>query len=555
MDSAPAGTYFRWAMRGQRGQTAAETMGVLLLISGIIFLLATSDTPAKIANRTKELVCQIGGESNCGASATTNGPNQPGDGGPDDGPSLADHGPFPILPFPGFASVTCAGDTRSAGNNSCVPDGRTGVGVNASDEKKIERTPTTLDANGCPWQTASVATTLKLGVTGEVKNPTASGSLSGYLGHQSKYQITTSPGAMDDIADGRRDPPNPVDPRTINNGESVQMTEEWYAGASAKASYRALQVEMGYDKGRRVSSGVKKISPTTVRVYVGDEDFVRQALKLGVDIKALNLALGNTKDLSDGKLKSVDIDISNQDGWNAYQEFLNTGHMPKTGAKGTSNPTHAETLHYSDTTTIQAKLGGIQFGGQVNSSDGRVTTTHNPDGTIDNISTARIGDTEIAITQHQDGNGNDLTAPTRSLLLHDVDPSLIDGLYQLSGSKPPSDLGHDVRVDFSEPQLQELQNRALSSLADKIAMNGKRPTLQEIQDSLRANHGTRVDYNGVQYAFDGQLMEMGAAANPNDILIALYHGGLSSGAVLQSLLDLGLTGHRDLPGTIHQPSC
>src|SRR6476659_5382296 len=142
MEKTRARTYFRWAMRGQRGQTAAETMGVLLLISGISFLLASSDTPAKIANRTQELVCQIGGESHCGAAATTNGPNQPGD----DGPSLADHGPFPILPFPGFASVTCAGDMRSAGNQSCVPDGRTGVGVNAGDETRIERTPTTLDA-------------------------------------------------------------------------------------------------------------------------------------------------------------------------------------------------------------------------------------------------------------------------------------------------------------------------------------------------------------------------------------------------------------------------
>jgi hypothetical protein len=532
-------------------------MGVLLVVSAVVFLLATSDTPAKIADRTQEIVCHIGGGEDCGAAAggIVHGPMIPGDDGPHDGPALGDGGPFPILPFPGFASVTCAGDTRTAGNMSCVPKGQTGVGVNASDEKKIERTSTTLDANGCPWQTASVATTLKLGVTGEIKNPTAGGSLAGYLGHQAKYQITTSPSAMDDIADGRRDPPNPVDPRTIADGESVQMTEEWYAGANAKASYRALQVEMGYDQGRRVSSGVKKIDPSTVRIYVGDEDFVRQALKLGVDVKALNLSLGNTKDLSDGKLKSVDIDVSTEAGWNAYQEFLNSGHLPKTGAAGTSNPTHAETIHYSDTTTIQAKLGGIQLGGQVNSSDGRVTTTHNPDGTIDNVSTARIGDTELAIAQHQDGNGNDLTPPTRSLLLHGVDPSLIDGLYQLSGQTPPADLGHDVRVDFSEDQLRELQNRALESMADKIALNGKRPTLQQVQDSLRANHGLRVDFDGVQYALDGQLMEIGAAQNPNDILIGLYHGGLSSGAVLQSLMNLGMTGHRDLPGTIATPSC
>ena len=102
---------FDGLMRGQRGQTAAETMGVLLLISGIIFLLASSDTPAKIANRTKEIVCQIGGESNCGAAATDNGPNSRVTTDLD-GPSLADHGPFLVLPFPG-SSRSPAPTTRA----------------------------------------------------------------------------------------------------------------------------------------------------------------------------------------------------------------------------------------------------------------------------------------------------------------------------------------------------------------------------------------------------------------------------------------------------------
>src|SRR3954471_24421813 len=157
-------------------------MGILFVVAALVAAIVASDAPAKVATRTKQLVCQIGGGNDCGTAGSGQAPAPGGgDGGPHDGPALGDGGPFPVLPFPGWASVTCAGDTRAAGNMSCVPKGKTGVGVNASDEKKIERTPTTLDANGCPWQNLSIATTLKLGVTGEVKNPKAGGSLQGYL--------------------------------------------------------------------------------------------------------------------------------------------------------------------------------------------------------------------------------------------------------------------------------------------------------------------------------------------------------------------------------------
>ena len=114
-----------------------------------------------------------------------------------------------------------------------------------------------------------------------------------------------------------------------------------------------------------MSSGVKRISPTTVRVMVGDSEFVRQALKLGVGYKDVSLALGNTKDLSDGKLHAVDIDISNEAGWDAYQAFLelrqaaeerHAGHdQPDAGRDASSTPTSPQ---------LEAKLGGIKLGGQ-----------------------------------------------------------------------------------------------------------------------------------------------------------------------------------------------
>ena len=409
------------------------------------------------------------------------------------------------------------------------------MSVQASGEIKVERTPTAMDANGCPWQNLSVQTKLQLSANAEAKGAKAGGSLAAYLGQSSTYQVTVDPGQADDIADGKRPPPNPVDPTTIHNGESVQLTEDTYAGMNAKASYRNIQLEMGYDEGHRVSSGVKRISPTTVRVLVGDSDFVKQALKLGVGYKDVALSLGNSKDLADGKLHAVDIDISNSAGWDAYQAFLGSGKLPKEGTPGTTNPTKADTVVYTDVTSIEAKLGGLKLGGRVGSSEGRVTETHNADGTTDTVAFARYNDVGIAVTTKKDADGNVVGTPTRSLLLQNVDPSLTGGIIQATGGTPPDDPGHDIRLDFTDDQLETLRQVALTRLADQVAMNrGRRPSNDEIAQSLRDNHGI-VKIDGVSYDFGGVESLLGAASTPEEALMALYHGGASSGAVAEAL--------------------
>ena len=542
-------------MRDTRGQTAAEYMGVMLLVSLIIVALVTSSPAAKIAAGMQHAVCVIiGGECEPAPQdpAQPPGTGTPGDegGDPPQGPPL-DGGPIVALPFPGSVTVSCTYNAKQP--ETCIPKGQPGVGVTASGELKIERTPTTLDANGCPWQNLSVGTTLKLNANAAAKNPKASGSLSAYLGQSTTYQVTVNPDSADQIADGDRPPPNPVDPTTIQAGESVQLTEDFYTGINAKGSYRALQVEMGYDEGTRVSSGVKRISPTTVRVMVGDSEFVRQALKLGVGYKDLSVAIGNTKDLADGNLHAVDIDISNQAGWDAYQAFLSSGALPKQGTPGTLNPTTAETLVYTDVTKLEAKLGGLTLGGRLNTSDGRLTVTHNADGTVDTVGTARYGDVGVAVARKEDASGDQVGEPTRSLLLHDVDSSLIDGLYQVTGQPAPSDLGSDIRLDLTEAQLGRLREAALQNLADKVAMNGKRPTTQEIADSLADKDGV-VEFDGVEYAFGGLDTFLGEAQTPDEMLLALYHGGMSSGAVAENLMMLMLNHELKLP-VINSPSC
>ena len=388
MDSAALRGLLSSACAENAGRPLPSSMGVLFLAAGSSRRSPARASPAASSRRPRRSSARSAtatAAKDFAATATrTAATARRSPGSPRTAPAARrwpTTAPFAALPFPGSVTVSCTGRPARPG----APASRRASPASPSSRaasSRIERTPTVLDQNGCPWQNLSVATTLKLVGQGELKGaegrrlvpalPRPPGQVPGHH--------LAGRGGRDRRAAGasRR---TPVDPQSLHVGEAVQLNEDYYAGPNLKANYKALQVEMGYDSGPpRVVSGVKRIDTNTVRLYVGDEDFVREALKLGVKAGDFSIGLGNTKDLSDGKLHSIDFDISGNAGWNAYQQFLKTGNLPHAGAAGTFNQTHASTIRYTDTTEIQAKLGGIQFGGQVNSSEGRVTSTHNPDG-------------------------------------------------------------------------------------------------------------------------------------------------------------------------------
>ena len=142
-------------------------------------------------------------------------------------------------------------------------------------------------------------------------------------------------------------------------------------------------------------------------------------------------------------------------------------------------------------------------------------------------------------------------------MLHDVHPSYIPSLYERTGATPPSgDPPTDIRIDFTEAELRELQDLALSRIADQIEMNRDgRPTNDEIRESIQDNHGV-VEYNGVQYGFGGLESALALAKTPDEMLIALYRDRfLSQNNVIEELALLTAGQQRDWPGTINQPSC
>ena len=302
-----------------------------------------------------------------------------------------------------------------------MPQGQPGVSVQASGEIKIERTPSALDYNGCPFETLSIQTTLKFVANAEAKGAKPGGQLQAYLGQATKYQITVTPATPTRSTTA---PPaaEPRRPTSLARGESIQLNEDYYAGIKAKGTYRELQVEMGYDAGRRVSSGVRRIDANKVRVMVGDEDFVRQALKFGVRIGDASVSLGNTKDLSDGKLHAVDIDISTEAGWNA-----SSSSSRRAGCRSRARPARAPDegrdgpLHGHDRDRGQARrahdrrAAGLLRGPLDRDAQRRRQT--------ERVTHIRYNHTSFAISEHRERRRQPRRRPAYSLMLHGVDDS------------------------------------------------------------------------------------------------------------------------------------
>jgi hypothetical protein len=447
-----------------------------------------------------------------------------------EGPALVDAGPIVALPFPGTVAISC---TAVKGQKDTCKD-ETGVRVQASGELSIERTPTRLDLNGCPKQDLGVSTKLQVELSGKAKGKTVGGTLAVFTGSASKFKVTVSPEEADAIARGDRPPPNPLDPASIEVGEIVELSEEFFAGHKLQGTYRALQAELGFEEGRRLSSGVRRIDPRTVRIFVGDSDFVRQALSFSANVGEFGVTIGGREELSSGNLRAIDIDIGTAAGFEAYQRFLAEGKLPPPDAPGTKDPTTSETVDFSDTAKIEAKLGRIKLGGVLGDSEGHILETRHADGRLDTTVSGRFNDVGLTIRRSESPGGS--VEKDFSLLLEGVDRTTIENFEFFSGRPLHASPDGNVRLDFSEADLRQLQEQAFDQVFQRVKDHRENLSREDLERMLREDPN-RLSNAGLNDPFTFAF-EIATAKSPEEVLHLLYlmgTGGDSTRA-LDSLL-------------------
>jgi hypothetical protein len=404
------------------------------------------------------------------------------------------------------------------------------VGITAKFERSTS--PCTIDGTGTPTVTLATTADIKVtgGVNGEAKGIGA--SITGSVGNTTSYNIKTDPGTADQIENHEVPPPNPADPRSIPQGSSIILNKDAYKGVDGGVTYHNITAELGYKDGRRVSSAVQRVDGNTVRITVGDTDFVENTLgvKVGTDDVNAGISIGNG--FQDGKARSVDLDISTPEGWQAYQNFIGAGTLPAQGAAGTSNPTTStsDTSTHTDSGTIKiGPIGGTSGGTTVT---GQIVETKHPDGSSETTAFSRRGDVVAATEYDRDASGN-IIGEHYALQMENVDHDYVGGYQQVSGHSGEDGSNRDLTLNYSAPDLTAMSNDAADQiLAGQRGMNGSPFEDGGTRDQLRAYLADNPDGAGLAPTggVTGQfiLAAMARAKEPSDVLVALQNSGLGS---------------------------
>jgi hypothetical protein len=511
-------------MRGDdRGQTAAELMGVLALVAVIVATLAQSGIGRQVSGAVEDAVCSIASGGDCSdpepaASEAQIHSFHHADGGGSGGPAFGD-GPFPVPGIPWDGSV-------SFGRRSTDDPG---VYLDAS--ISYDRSKCRLDGEGKAMVDLGVTGTLRAGAMNEKENRGKTGGVSvdAYVGRDVSYKVSTDPRRADRISKRQEEPPSPVDPTSIPEGTAITLEESTYAGLDLSVSYRAVQAELGYSRGHKISSAVQRLDTDHVQLTVGDADLVQSTLALRLGSDEANVSASTEKALADGRLHQVDIDLRTPEGQRAYQNFIKTGALPRAG-KGVANERRSEVLDYSDATKVGGKLGDLEANLITSDSAAQFVWTENADGSTTVTQFARDDEVGLAHDFSVDADGR-ITPGTYSLRLQDVPPEHASPLAKQAGLDY-DERSHDLVWNFDEVDMQKMRSAAVDQL-DFANPDYTRDEIKELIASGRADRYLRSP--------DAVVLHIASAEDPLDVarLIASQSRGGDSASMAQWLYEFG----------------
>ena len=396
--------------------------------------------------------------------------------GPLDGPALLDPTLGLAIPWPGRGEeiglsleARCMRGLSPGAVVSCLKSPRrprASVQVSSEVTGEISRGDPRLAFDGQEYETLGLSVDLRSTLGGSARRRRGIGlTLETFTGRALTYELMLTSDRAEDLADGDAEAPNPLDPRSLEQGETIVMGSEHYSGNGQEVSYRVLQASLGFEEGRRLSSGVERIGKDAVRIYVGDEDFVRHALELRLGTEDLGVAAGMSREFSEGDLRTIELNLNRRGGWNAYQRFVTTGTLPDSWHRGVRRDAEVDSASWSASTSLELDAGPLHLGGSSTHNEGQVTETRYSGGRVKYAFTDRSGRVTYMEHETEDRDGR-VRGSGYSLLLQDADPDILATFLELHGDG--ADLGDDersLRLDFTESELMMLRRDAITRIS------------------------------------------------------------------------------------------
>jgi hypothetical protein len=467
------------SLRDSRGQTAAEYLGVLLLVAGVVAAVTHAGVAHAVAGGMKHAVCRIDGGSGCGSSTAgasgRNGPELPGapSGGPAFGsipyvrPGISWDGSMEVEAKPGFS----------------VKQGPFSGGAWVKAQVERERTACRLDQNGRAVVNLRVKGTLETGTTvGAGKGP-VSGSQDGYVGASIGWDVATGEDTADRITAGG-ELPTPVDPATIPRGTAITLNEDFFAGLADHGAYYALKADFDIKDGKRLSSSVLRLDDDHVRITVGDSDLVSASTFVGLGAEGFGIGLAGSHTEADGKARQIDLDISTPQGRAAYAAFVSDGRLPQPHGTAVTDRRDSEVYAYTGKQGVKVELGPLSLTTGGDETNIRSVRTLRPDGRFDVMTYGQENDVSLVSHTVEDAAGH-FGAVDYTLRLQGLDGQHAGLIQRDIGAPVDTSAERDVTLHYTSADLMRLHDLALAQVVYDAHRNGVDVTPAQAQELLQ----------------------------------------------------------------------
>lgn len=312
-----------------------------------------------------------------------------------------------------------------------------------------------------------------------------------------EYKLHLTQDQLVQVAAGTYPLPSIADPLSLPEGGSMTMSTGVFQNTTGSISYGPIELSSESSQTAGYSVAVERTGDSTVRVTVGPTATIEERLALGLsfgDDVSVTL-LGRDRSVTGSTTASVEFDLSQPAGQQAYENFLRTGQLPTQEGPGIPDTYQEQTLSFQGGLDAGISLGEVvnlehQFWTQ------DLTFTRRVDDGVTSVTatgTNSMGNAmEINFTQNPDG-----TQTLNSVAL----------AMKVSGQTDPVKItltGPEGVRSMQEIAFQQMQTVMFDRLRDEV------PELEgtsndQVRDWIRANMDPEHDF----YLISGQPGEPG----------------------------------------------
>lgn len=376
-----------------------------------------------------------------------------------------------------------------------------------------------------------------------VKGLPVSGHYTEFEGTRLSYEATVTPQQGSQLDKGDMSAmPSPLDPLAMPEGTSVLMRGQNLTGSDFALNYKFIAGIGGtHTELDGAGFGVRKMEGSVVEVYAGPMQTVENATMFGLGkVGTLSVGLSVETSAENRSLQTARIDLSTQEGRDAYQAFISGGKVPDWNPPGVQRSGTTEVFNAEHAARLGIDAGPISLG-IGNSSQLTITRNVWQDGTVDQTNSYQSMGQTTDVQFQIGADGKPVPDSTEWTLVlpntSDVAASYFNSSYHPDQINKKFDGDQHLQFEFTDKDLLALRDRARESVGN---LGGEEHGGERLRD---------LDSGRVTPFPNDVTEQIAIAKTPDEVFAAISRSGQAGCEDFVTMMMWGDSRNTALPGT------